>query len=215
MQKESNLKVEKTKKSAKKRKKTTVVETSDEEEEVQVKPQKKKKTKKKTTNRYATVFEPRGIPLPREYETVPVDTLRQEEEVREDGKPCRRSKRARCSPLAFWKNEKMQYGPSDMDANSDVAKMPIPKAIIKAKATPYKPRIVQHRPVTASTKKKGKAVAIPVEEARPAKFDSRKLRKKYQYQDDEQIEVWDEVSEGLKISSTYDNNRRRLLPTSF
>lgn len=201
--KKKRKKLEKAKKSSKKRKKVQVVESSDEEgeEEVQVKPQKKAK---KTKNRFATVFTPKGIPLPREYETVPVEDLRETDETRHNGVTCRRSKRARCPPLAYWKNEKLQYGPSDdMDANSDVAKMPVPKAVIKAKSTPYKPRTIRRPVVTASTKNKGKSVTIPAEEARPAEFDSKRLRKKYNYLDEEETDLWDEHLENSAQMSKY------------
>jgi len=179
---------------SKKRKKAANETMSDDDSEQ--KPKKKIIAQRNKKSRYATYFSPKGIPLPMEYESVPVDRLRNTQEVEVNGKPCRRSKRARCSPLAFWKNEKLEYGPNDdLDATSDLARMPIPKAVIKAKETPYKPRTVRPRVVSASAKKKTKAASVPVEEAPMLKFDSRKLRKKYEYVDDEQAVLWDEDTE--------------------
>ena len=183
------------KKASKKRKKAQFVESSEDEREMR-----KKKTKPAKKSRYATVFSPKGIPLPLQYETLPVDDFREVGEVDIDGNHCRRSKRARCPPLAYWKNEKMQYGPNDdMDANSDVQKMPIPKGIVKAKPTPYKPRTVRPRPVSASAKKKGKGssgdAADYDNQSPPAAFDSRKLRKKYKYMDDEEATLWEDATE--------------------
>ena len=190
-------KSEKKKKSSKKRKK------SDEEEQVQEK--KKKKKTKQTPNRYVTVFSPKGIPLPLEYETVPVANQREPKaDVTINGKKYRRSTRTRCPPLAYWKNEKLEYGPNDdSDANSDVAKMPVPKAIIRAKETPYKPRVVRQRVVTASNKKKSKSATIVPEEAPPAKFDRSRLPKKYKYTDKEEFDAWDDIEEDLKETSEY------------
>lgn len=47
--------------------------------------------------------------------------------------PYRRSSRMRVPPLAFWKNEKIVYGPNDDPDSGIVAKnMPVPKAIVRA-----------------------------------------------------------------------------------
>jgi centromere protein C len=191
----------KSSKDDKKRKKVQLVETSEDESE-EVKPKKKGKASKKS--KYATIFSPKGIPLPREYEALPVDNFRNTQEEENDGKPCRRSKRARCKPLQFWKNEKFTYGPNeDMDVTSDIAKMPIPKAVIKAKETPYKPRPTRPR-VVSGGKSKNKATASQEDvPAPPVEYDSRRLRKKYNYLDDEEVAMWDDATEEAQEMSKY------------
>ena len=191
-----------TKKDSKKRKKAQVVDTSS-DDEMEEKPKKKTKPAK-AKNKYTTTFSPKGIPLPLEYETIPVDELRQTQDVNENGKPCRRSKRARCAPLAFWKNEKIQYGVNeDVNVTSEIAKIPVPKAIIKAKETPYKPRTTRPRVVSASAKKKTKTSSepTPVEDVAPVAFDSTRLRKKYQYRDEQEAELWDDTTEETQTTS--------------
>jgi centromere protein C len=174
---------------------------SDDESE-EVKPKKKVKASKKS--KYATIFSPKGIPLPREYESLPVDHFRNTQDEEMDGKPCRRSKRARCKPLQFWKNEKFEYGPNeDLDVTSDIAKMPIPKAVIKAKETPYKPRPTRPR-IVSGGKTKNKTVAFQEESPAPPKeFDSRRLRDKYTYSEEEEIGLWDDATEESQQMSKF------------
>jgi centromere protein C len=181
-------------KESKKRKKVQVVESSDDESK---KPATKKASRPKKS-KYASIFSPKGIPLPLEYETVPVTDLKS---TPPEG--VRRSKRARTEPLAFWKNEKAEYGPNDdEDANADVALMPVVKAFIKAKATPYKPRVFRPRPVSTD---KTKASWVPDEGAAAAAvlpFDSRKLRKKHDFVEGQSAVLWNEhVDEAEELST--------------
>jgi centromere protein C len=180
-----------------------LVDTSMEEEEEAPKsiPRKTKKQKKK----FATnPFTPKGMPSgPREYEAVPVSDLK--DSPKEGQEHLRRSKRARMTPLEYWRNEHIIYGPNDeLDASDSLANMPVPKQISKALPTPYKMRKYTHR--AAPAEKGGKSQKstpkdYPRMEDEP--FDSTKLRRKQDYMEAEDGNMWDEAAEESTSQSTF------------
>jgi hypothetical protein len=166
------------------------------------------KKKKKTTSRFATRFSPKGIPLAQEYETIPLSDLKPEDGTPPEG--LRRSRRTRVAPLAFWKNEKPEYGANDDDeAPSDLINMPIVKAYIRALDTPYKPRrVVPSLAAEHRGKQKGKTAgtatasssnlhaAVPLEP-----FDSSRLRAKLDVIDGDEGRLWDDnIEEATDMS---------------
>jgi centromere protein C len=181
-----------------------LVDTSMEEEDEAPKsvPRKTKKQKKK----FATnPFTPKGMPSgPREYEAVPVSDLK--DSPKEGQEHLRRSKRARMTPLEYWRNEHIIYGPNDeLDASDSLANMPVPKQISKALPTPYKMRKFTHR--AAPAEKSGKSQNNNASKDYPSledePFDSTKLRRKQDYMEAEDGNMWDEAAEESTSQSTF------------
>jgi centromere protein C len=194
---------EKKRKKKKGTKTRKLVDTSMEEEEEAPKsvPRKTKKQKKK----FATnPFTPKGMPSgPREYEAVPVSDLKDSPKAGQEH--LRRSKRARMTPLEYWRNEHIIYGPNDeLDASDSLANMPVPKQISKALPTPYKMRKFTHRAAPAEIGGKSQKNAskdYPNLEDEP--FDSTKLRRKQDYMEAEDGNMWDEAAEESTSQSTF------------
>lgn len=178
-----------------------VDESMEEEEAPKSVPRKAKKQKQKyTTN----PFTPKGIPSgPREFEAVPVSDLK--DSPKQGQEHLRRSRRARMTPLEYWRNERIIYGPNYDTQYESLANMPVPKEVSKALPTPYKKRKVTHRaaPAEAGGKSK-KAVSKEYANADDEPFDSTNLRKKQEYMDSdsEVANVWDEVAEESAGQST-------------
>ncbi|KAL7569245.1 hypothetical protein ACA910_016798 [Epithemia clementina (nom. ined.)] len=175
--------------------------------------------KKRKVSRFTTTFSPKGIPLPREYETIPVSDLK---ETPPPG--VRRSRRARCRPLEYWKNERAEYGPPDDDEtiSSDLFNMPVVKAYVRSKETPYKPRMVPQVSRSQPNKKAKSRIADPAVNAsdyeqRQAAFDSSKLKQRYKYSEGDEALLWDEGVEDAreqKVVSYVDSMETRKLPLS-
>ena len=141
------------------RKKKKRRESTESTDEVTPAPQRKKRSKKQVT------FSPKGYPTGnREYENVPLSEL---VEPSPDDPGVRRSKRARVKPLEFWRNERIEYGPTSLETDSSddeedpqraLLKMDLPEAkqVIRAKDTPYRKRKV---PEDDGRRKKGSKAA--------------------------------------------------------
>jgi hypothetical protein len=101
--------------------------------------------------RQGTLFSPPGYPVGnREMNPVPVSNYK---ESPEQGK--RRSRRMHVKPLAYWKNERIVYGPHDEDGElgDEMGCMPVPMSVLTALPTPRK----QRKPVVlAAASKKGR-----------------------------------------------------------
>jgi hypothetical protein len=187
-------------KKKKKRKKGAVSSEESDDDDAAATPSSvvPKKQKKKTTSRFATRFSPKGIPLAQEYETIPLSDLKPDDDTPPEG--LRRSRRTRVAPLAFWKNEKPEYGANDdEEAPSDLINMPIVKAYIRALDTPYKPRRVvpssaveqrgkqKSKTATTSSSSSNRHAAVSSEP-----FDSSRLRAKLEVIDGEEGRLWDD-----------------------
>ena len=181
-------------------------------EEAQPPPRKKKKT----TSRFATTFSPKGRPLPREYEVIPVSDIKEQQGTPTPG--LRRSKRTKCKPLQYWKGEKAEFGPMSESAavSDDMMDMPEVKGYVYAKPTPHKP--LKPRPAVVSKKAgrpKSKAVTTVHHAEELPPFDSAKLRKNYSIVDGEDALLWDdgvEESRTCKVVSHIGNMESRKLP---
>jgi centromere protein C len=177
-------------------------ESSEEEGTTPVRPQKANKKKNKT----GFVFSPQGYATgPRDYEAVPVSDMI---EPSPDDKNVRRSKRARCLPLKYWKNEKQVFGAHEEGGvlGKAMGDMPVVTNVMKALPTPHKKRAVRIQ--ISGTKKKGKGatyssdeVVAGPEEVKP--FDSRKIRKRYKVIDGESAPLWDDGADDSADLSKY------------
>jgi len=197
--KKSKKKQKKTTRKGKKSKAESESESSDEE----ITPPPKKQTKKKKKAPYKMAhFTPKGVQAgPREYTSVPISDFKKSPASEEKG--LRRSRRAHHKPLEWWKNESYVWGPEEAFADEDkydsLANMPVPKAINRAEPTPYKPRKVvsnnKKKPVKGGKRKKGGGGDSDDERYLPAStkpFDTKKLRKKYKFEDGEEVYLWDD-----------------------
>jgi hypothetical protein len=196
LEEKSAAKKSKKKDKKKKKKRKAATESSDDSEEEQVKPKRKKK---KVTNRFATVFSPKGVPLPREYSVVPVSDYKPSP-PKEKG--VRRSQRNRMKPLDWWKGECVEYGPANFgDGFDGVKNMSVPVKVRKAEPTPYKPRKMP----SMAKKKTGKKSSAGDEDepVQQAPFDSTKLRQKYEYSSSEVAHLWDECLDKADDLSKY------------
>jgi centromere protein C len=168
-------------------------------------PKRKTKGQKKKTSRNA-VFSPKGIPTgPREYNAVPVSELKQSPPA--EAKKWRRSRRARTKPLDFWKNERIVYGPNDFDDDEyvGVKNMPVPIAFSLAQPTPYKKRkapvwIDSDKAIALKKHRVAESSAVSIEEE---PFDSSKLRKKYDYMNGQDANLWDDGTHEQVFTSTF------------
>jgi hypothetical protein len=148
--------------------------------------------------RHATLFSPPGYPVGnREMNPVPVSDYK---ESPEQGK--RRSRRMHVKPLAYWKNERVVYGPHDEDGElgDEMGCMPVPMSVLTALPTPRK----QRKPVAlAGAAKKGRSSQQSgvVEDEKP--FDDSRLRKKYKFVDGEYAQIWDESLEASTDDSKW------------
>ena len=173
----------------------------------------------------------KSTPLqPTEYEAIPVEEFRhssskgKEQSKHEDDEESyrqeetttnRRSQRARYPPLAYWKNEKLQYGPDDK------GKLIVPTAVIRAKDVDITSLVTPTNTKRATAKspmrrgkgtpakvsrKKNQRVPKPKQRAglksdsaknkkaasdRDTPFDVRQLPEKYKYALGDSADVWD------------------------
>ena len=156
---------------------------------------------RKTKKRVRIMDSPAGYPAgPRDYEAVPISDYKQSPE-----EGVRRSRRPRCKPLAFWKNERLEYGPHDErgDVGEAMGNMPVVQKVIKALPTPYK-----KRKLPETTKKGGKGHGKGGRGKRPADpaetpFDAKKLKKKYEYIDGEKAFMWNDGAREALEQSKY------------
>lgn len=172
---------------------------SDDDDDHQTPMRKSKKKKKRHV-----VFSPQGVPTAnRSYKAVPVEDF--VEESPEDEGP-RRSRRAKCQPLAYWKNEKFEYGAHHETGvlGEAMGDMPIVVNVVKALPTPYKKREVT-RPANSNKQENGhKEVKQSVSgEHSEAPFDTSKLRKKYKVIDGETAHIWDDSADDSADLSEY------------
>eukprot|EP00934_Nitzschia_sp_Nitz4_P005172 Nitzschia sp. Nitz4//scaffold119_size111653//49359//51229//NITZ4_004190-RA/size111653-processed-gene-0.34-mRNA-1//-1//CDS//3329533836//5162//frame0 len=181
---------------------------------------KSKRSKKKRQ----VLFSPQGVPIAnRDYENVPISHYVEASPDDAIG-GARRSRRARCKPLEFWKNEKIVYAPYE-DVEEDMAEaigdMPVPKDIVRALPTPYRKRKVTTKPTTASSSKdkKKKAKAATDESDEISVFNSGPLKRKYKgkLMKGDTAVVWDdrqESSNDLKLVSYASKMQSTELPLS-
>ena len=166
-----------------------------EEEKAELQKERRKKKQKVQKKKRHVVFSPQGIPTaPRSYQSVPVADY--VEPSPEEG--IRRSRRAKCKPLAYWKNEKFEYGAHDETGvlGEAMGDMPIVVNVIKALPTPYKKRTESKKgkkKAAAGGRKKNADAESVVEEEE--EFDTRKLRKKYNVVDGEIANIWDDTAD--------------------
>jgi len=203
--KAEKLAAAKLKKAKKKKKaKKMAVDSSDEEmdSDDETPARKKKQTKKKKpVNRFATTFASQGIPLPTTFNPIPVSQLKQPPPT--DPK-LRRSKRARTTPLEYWRGEKYEYGAFDLtDQEYDgVTNMPVVQKIVKAESPKFKKRKVPAALAKKKTKKgkDGAAAAVAPEDV---PFDTSKL--KYNVNGGKTAQLWDERYQDTRGISEYSN----------
>lgn len=143
-----------------------------------------------------TMFSPPGYPVGhREMNPVPVSDYK---ESPEKGK--RRSRRMHVKPLAYWKNERVVYGPHSEDGKlgDEMGCMPVPMSVLTALPTPRK----QRKPVTYQPDTKRGRPARPVDVVEPERpFDDSRLRKKHNFIDGEYAQIWDEALEDASNES--------------
>lgn len=166
--------------------------------------------KGKKKQKQATMFSPPGYPVGnRQMNPVPVSDYKESPEV---GK--RRSRRMRVKPLAYWKNERVVYGPHSEAGKlgDEMGCMPVPMSVLTALPTPRR----QRKPATSQPgSKKGRPPhrAGIIENEKP--FDDSRLRKKYNYMDGEYAQIWDEGLEDAsneKVVSYSENLNDTVLP---
>ena len=210
---------EKKKKKTDVRRKKRPVAVNEDDDSDSVAMTKARAKKKRKASRLTTTFSPKGIPLPREYKTIPVSDLKET-----PPRGVRRSGRARCQPLEYWKNEKAEYGPpGEGEAiSSELFNMPVIKAYVRSKDTPYKPRKIPQVTRTHTNKAKkskqngGNATGDAVDSDQIV-FDSTKLKKKYKYCESDEAVLWDdgiEETKDQKVVSFLENMESRKLPLS-
>jgi centromere protein C len=158
-----------------------------------------KKTKKRNV-----VFSPQGYPIGnRDYTEVPLSDLI---EPSPSDPNLRRSRRARTSPLNFWKNERQVFGAHDEDGDigDAMGDMPVVTKVLRALPTPYRKRAGNANGEGAKKSKRpgrSKTAASQQEECTP--FDARKLRKKYNVIDGEMAQIWDAGADDIADMSTW------------
>lgn len=168
-------------------------DNKDDAEEDSKTPEVKRSKKNKKKNNRRVVFSPKGIPTGnREYETVPIGALI--EGSPDDDGP-RRSRRAKFKPLQFWRGEKLQYGAHEERGYIGKAfgDMPIVTGVQKALPTPYKKRkqVTKKSAPTKGSRKKNS----DDDSAEDEEYNSRKLRRKYKYNDGEEALLWHDILE--------------------
>ena len=165
-----------------------------------------------------TMFSPPGYPIGnREMNPVPVSDYKESPET---GK--RRSRRMRVKPLAYWKNERLVYGPHNEAGKlgDEMGCMPVPMSVLTALPTPRR----QRKPATSQPgTKRGRPPhhAGVIENEKP--FDDSRLRKKHHYMDGEYAQIWDESLEDASNESkfmmfvliTFDSSSLTSLRLSF
>lgn len=168
-------------------------------------PARKLKTKKKRR----VLFSPKGIPIGnRDYDRIPIV-----EPSPDDEGGLRRSKRARTTPLEFWRNEKVEYGPLDDDELvEEIGDMPVPKAVIRALDTPYRKRKdpTKSKVLSKSKSKLKRRSSRDYDrddnnDGDDEPFDISKLKRKYKKNllQGETANVWDDGNDDLNDLSKF------------
>ena len=137
-------------------------------------------------------YSPKGIPIGhREYETVPIGQYRVSPSPDSNG--LRRSRRARCKPLEFWRNERPIFGVHEETGvlGDAMGAMPVVANIVNAKGTPYKKRknAGRGRKLGGATRE-AKMANMDLESQKP--LDTAEIRKKRVFLDGGEAEIWDE-----------------------
>jgi centromere protein C len=151
-----------------------------------------RRTKGKKKKKRTVVFSPTGIPIGnRDYEAVPLADIVDDSP---ENKALRRSRRAKTQPLAFWKNERLEYGAHDEtgELGQAMGHMPVVTHVVKALPTPYKKRKATHANNAGGKKKGRKAASRPADDEEDEPFDSRKLRRKFKIEEGETAHIWDD-----------------------
>ena len=200
---------------------------------------KSKKGKKNAKNnkvvKWSTPNGHEGIPAAnREYAAVPVSDYKNSpsgDPRTPGGSTLRRSRRARFQPMAYWKNERLVYGPQKEEGllGEAMGDMPVVTHVSKALPTPYK-EVKRERKAppgaaaAAGGGKRGRKRKGEEEEARMRvedlpPFDDKALKKKYKktFNDGENGAVWSETFEDTtetKIVSRLSNRNFSQLPLS-
>lgn len=153
----------------------------------------------KPQQKKARFVSPQGIQAgDRIFDEIPVDRYKHSPE----DKTLRRSNRARCPPLQYWKSERIIYGPNDDPEVMGL--MPVPVSVLTAQPTPYKKINRQaKRPRSAREGDDDDDDESEPEEDRNPPFDSTKLRKKFEILDGETAFVWDETIDDGREMSTF------------
>ena len=178
------------------------VASEDEESSYEKRKKKKqrsltKKRKKQKGSRAGSVSfsSPMSVYLPagpREFEDVPVSDFKRDNSSDDEEEGVRRSKRARFTPLQFWKNERVVYGPNEDP--TIFGNMPIIATVQQALPTPMK-RIVKAKPGKKKNISGDEVKANAAQKViKQKKFDKRKLNKNYNYVKGEYANIWDEGS---------------------
>jgi len=174
----------------------------------------KKKRKKRVTyadrvNNFSTpTGKSHGYPAGnRDYQLIPVSDYKENDDDDDNNNNgVRRSKRTKFAPLAYWKNERLAYEAHDEEGTLGEAMgdMPVVAGAIQALPTPYKERKAVPPKKNKSKKRRGKKGAngdddsyddSTYAEREIEPFDTKKLRSKYDYIDDEKAVAWDESNE--------------------
>ncbi len=200
------------------------------------KSKKGKNVKSSKVVKWSTPNGHEGVPAAnREYETVPVSDFKNSPagdptSRTPGGSSLRRSRRARFEPIAWWKNERLVYGPQNEDGllGEAMGDMPVVTHVNKALPTPYK-EVKRERKAPVETaeggggkrggekKRSGEEAVMRVEDM--PRFDDKALRKKYKktFSDGESGSVWSETFEETtetKIVSRLSNRNFSQLPLS-
>ena len=194
--KERDRMQKKKKGSKRRRKEGDESSSSGEDDDSPVHSKKTPKTKKKTT----FAVSPQGYQVDnREYETIPLSDLVEESPT--DGTGVRRSRRARCRPLEYWRNEKLVYGAHNESGalGEAMGDMPVVTGVQKALKTPYKKRAVKikkeegHQGQTKMQAPVAKSSSRNDDE--DVEFDYRKLKRKGEIMEDETARIWDDSAD--------------------
>ena len=188
-------------KKAGKRKKLPTTDDIHSTGEDEPRPKKTTKAKKKKKNTVKSkIFSPKGYPQARSYDVVPLSDL-ETDSTDEPPPHVRRSKRVRTAPLEHWRNERQVYGPNDFnDEDFDgVRNMSVVTGIQRPNPTPYKKKTQPKNRDGPPRKTKSTTADAGDEE-----FDLTALRKKYKINEGKHAEVWDETTQEITNTSTYE-----------
>mmetsp|Transcript_1695 Transcript_1695/g.3644 ORF Transcript_1695/g.3644 Transcript_1695/m.3644 type:complete len:755 (+) Transcript_1695:289-2553(+) len=190
--------------------------SNDDDESTLQTPVRTKQSKKKKKKRHVA-FSPKGMPIAnRSYQRKPLDAFAVDFSDDEyDG--VRRSRRAKCKPLQFWRNERLEYGAHNETGvlGQVMGDMPVVVNIIKAEETPYKKRKAAKQKKKDDAKKKNQQKQGSGEEVKP--YNLSKLKKKYKVVDGEVANLWDELIDDpgdMKVIAYADGLEASDLPLS-
>ncbi|KAL3941093.1 MAG: hypothetical protein SGBAC_004500 [Bacillariaceae sp.] len=174
----------------------------------------RKQTKKKKKQRHVA-FSPKGMPIAnRAYQRKPLDDFAVDFSD-DEYEGVRRSRRAKCKPLDFWRNERLEYGAHNETGmlGAVMGDMPVVVNVITAEDTPYKKR----KPVKPkkNNSKKKKNQSNTEEEVKP--YNLSKLKKKYKVVEGDVANLWDDLIDDpadMKVIAYADNLEPSDLPLS-